>query len=220
MYCVNCGLKLVGRFCGSCGTPATPVGTFLERPATADSIETIPEAQLAGDWRHEVRYAVLLKFPEVRDRLANVQEPSKSMTGDEWMELYDKAFKPLTGVSVQTIAKIAAPIYAKMGIKTGKTRKGAFADPPGQIIVDVLCALARNGLPLSKVHQGQSGCVIEAKMPSDLWSFEGQIVVTVEAHGSRTTVEAATKIPGQLYDWGKSNRCLEKLFGELHAKAA
>ncbi len=211
MFCVNCGLKLGGRFCAGCGTPAGGAALVVAEPQ-----ELIP----IGDWRHEVRYAVLLRFPEVRERLADVPESAKTMTGEEWMELYDKSFKPFTGVSVQTIAKIAAPIYAKMGIKTGKKRTRVFDAPPGQIIVDVLCALARNGLPLVKVHQGESGCVIEAKLPSDLWALEGQVVVTVEGTGTETNVEAATNIPGQLFDWGKSTRCLERLFGDLRARAA
>jgi hypothetical protein len=142
------------------------------------------------------------------------------MTGEEWLGLYDKAFKPLSGVSVQTIASIAAPIYAKMGIKTGKKKTSVFAEPTGQVIVEVLCALAKNGLPLVKVHQGQSGCVIEAKLPSDFWALEGQVIVTVEHAGEGTNVEAATNIPGQLFDWGRSTRCLETLFGDIRAKAA
>ena len=206
MYCVNCGLKLSGRFCAGCGTAA---GSFAEPQMV------IP----IGDWRHEVRYDVLLRFPEVRERLASVPESAKKLTGEEWMDLYDKAFKPLGGVSVRTIASIAGPIYAKMGIKTGKKKSSVFAEPPGQVIVDVLCALARNGLPLVKVHQGQAGCVIEAKLPSDFWALEGQVVVTVEGVREETAVEAVTNIPGQLFDWGKSTRCLENLFDDLRKAA-
>lgn len=208
MFCVNCGLELEGRFCAGCGTPASS--------NLAARQEIVP----LGNWREEVQYATLLRFSEVRKQLANVQPCAAAMTGEEWMALYDKAFKPLTGVSVQTIAKIAAPIYAKLGVKTGKKRTEAFEEPPGQVIVDVLRALAKNGLPLVEVHQGEVGVVIEAKLPSDLWALEGQVVVTVEWFGTETRVEAATNIAGQLFDWGKSTRCLQRIFGELHSKAA
>jgi hypothetical protein len=161
-----------------------------------------------------------LKFAEVRDRLADVPECSKSISGEEWLELYDQAFKPLSGVSAKTVAALAAPLYARMGIKTGKTRSDLLAEPPGEVMLEVLCALARNGLPLVKVHQGESGCVFEAKLPSDLWALEGRMVVTVERSGTQTKVEAATNIPGQLFDWGKSTRYLEKLFAEFRTKAA
>jgi hypothetical protein len=207
MFCVHCGLELSGRFCAGCGTPVAPIAE-------------VPNVLPMGDWQHEVRYAVLLRFPEVRDRLAEVPESAPGMAGEEWLGLYDKAFKPFTGVSVQTIASIAAPIYAKLGIKTGKSRADVLAAPPGRVMVEVLCALARHGLPLVKVQQGKSGCVFEAKLPSDLRSLEGHVIVTVERTGAGTKVEAATNIPGQLFDWGKSTCWLENLFGDLRAKAA
>jgi hypothetical protein len=167
-----------------------------------------------------VRYAVLLHFPEVLDRLAAIPECPKRMTAEEWMGLCDKAFKPLHGVSLKTVASIAGPINAKLGIKTGKSRTEVLAGPTGEVLVQILCALARHGMPLVKVHQGESGCVFEARLPSDLWAAEGRVVVTVERRGEGTRVEAATNIPGQLYDWGKSTRCLERLFGDLGIKAA
>ena len=207
MYCTNCGLKLIGQFCAGCGTRAVPPD---------ETRDVIP----MGDWRHEIRYAVLICFPEVRDRIAALSECAKSVSGEEWLELYDQAFKPLTGVSMKTVASIAAPLYTKMGIKTGKTRSEILADPPGQVMVDVLCALARHALPLVKAHQGESGCVFEAKLPSDLRALEGRVIVTVERAGTQTKVEAATTIPGQLFDWGKSTRCLEKIFADLRTKAA
>ena len=174
----------------------------------------------AGDWRHEIRYAVLIYFPEVRDRLAAVKEDKKGISGETLLDLCDKAMTPLTKVSPKTVAAIAAPLFASLGIKTGATRTETLAGPPGQVIVDVLCTLARHGLPLGKVHQADAGCVLEAKLPADLWAYEGQLVVTIERHGDATKVTAVTTIPGQKYDWGKSNRCLETLFAELHGKAA
>ncbi len=211
MYCTNCGTQGSGNFCGACGTRLADASVPFVKP--------VPEILPANDdWHHEVRYAVLLHFPAVRDRLAAVPEAAKKMTGEAWLGLYDKAIGPLTGspVSLQTVAKIAAPIYAKLGVKTGKSRAATVARPTGLAIVDVLCALARHGLPLDKVHQGDAGCVIEAKLPSDLFALEGQVVVTVERRDARTThVEAATTIPGQWFDWGKSTRCLARLFDDL-----
>jgi hypothetical protein len=210
MYCTNCGLMGTGNFCAACGTRLLPV------PGNEP-----PQVLPAAGWEHEVRYEVLLQFPEVRNRLAKCSNGStKKMTGEEWLGLYDQAFKPLTGVSMKTVAMIVAPLYAKIGIKTGKTRLEVVNEPSGRMIVNALCALAEAGLPLSEVHQGESGVVIEAKLPSDLWAFEGQLLVTIERAGTATKIEAATNIPGQWFDWGKSTRCLEQLFGRLHARAA
>lgn len=207
MFCTNCGTRRTGRFCAGCGKP----------------FENADEAAIefpAADWRNEVRYAVLLYFPEVRARLADVPKCAKRMSGEQWLDICDKAFKPLGGVSLSTVAAIAAPLNEWLGIKTGKTRSETIAAPTGQVIVDVLCAFARHGLSLEQVHQADAGCVLEAKIPSDLWSFEGRLVVTIERAGAATKIEAATNIPGQKYDWGKSNRCLDQLFGDLHAEAA
>jgi hypothetical protein len=207
MYCTSGGLKASGRSCAACGTRTDLPGD-------------VPVVIAVGNWEYEVRYAALLQFPEVRDRLARVPARGRAMTGKEWLGLYDAAFKPQTGVSMKSVAAVAAPIYARLGIKTGKHRTEVLPEPSGRVMVGVLCALARHRLPLVEVHQGESGCVFEAKLPSDLWAFEGQVVVTVERLGATTKVEAATNIPGQLFDWGKSTRCLEKLFGDLRGRAA
>ena len=87
------------------------------------------------------------------------------------------------GFSVKTLTSIVVPLYAKMGIQTGKTRTEVLADPPGKVIVvEVLCAaLAKHGMSLVTVHQVQTrGAVLEAKLPSDFWSYEGKVLVTVE----------------------------------------
>jgi hypothetical protein len=51
-------------------------------------------------------------------------------------------------------------------------------------------------------------------------SMKGRILVTLRADGGRVHIEAATKIPGQIYDWGRSKRMLAKLFGDVDARTA
>jgi hypothetical protein len=62
-----------------------------------------------------------MNFAEVRERFADLPESAKSIAGEEWLELYDLAFRPLSGVSAKTVAAIAASLCARMGINTGKT---------------------------------------------------------------------------------------------------
>jgi len=104
--------------------------------------------------------------------------------------------------------------------KTGKTRSQVFHRPTGRILVALLCSLARRGRPLRHVKQGIDGCVFEATLPSDVWSMAASLVVSVSRAGGATLVEAATTVPGQLYDWGKSKRCLDELFADLSAAPA
>jgi hypothetical protein len=48
-----------------------------------------------------------------------------------------------------------------------------------------------------------------------MWSFAGDIVITVERQKEGTSVEAATVIKGQVFDWGKSKRLLNSLFEDI-----
>jgi len=203
-YCSNCGAKVSGNFCSECGA------------SLKSSDNSGITSKQYSNWDKTTSYEELLSIQSVRDLIAHHATLSKrSMSGEEFLKSCDIAFVPLTGVSLSMIGSIVQPIYAKLGMKTGKTRSASFNNPPGKILVALLCSLARNGRKVCRVQQGQDGCVIEAIIPSDLWSWEGNLVVSVQSKGDDTYVEAATVIKGQLYDWGKSNRCLEELFSDL-----
>jgi len=145
----------------------------------------------------------------------HASESQKRLSASDFLELCDKAFTPLMGVSLAKIGAIVQPIYASVGIKTGKTLKESFAAPAGKVLVAAICSLARRGQPLSEVEQGQDGCLLKAGLPSDMWSVAGDFLVTVERQGQGASVEAATVIKGQLYDWGKSKRMLTALFDDI-----
>ena len=201
MYCSDCGAQATGNFCAHCGTTLCPVEE---------------ELILLADWREEIRYELLLRFPEVRKHVTrHVKQAQKQMSGERFLELCDRAFEPLVGVSLHTVASIVVPIYARMGIRTGKSRSEYIPIPTGQALVAALCSLALYGRSVEHVHQGEDGCVIEAVLPSDIWSWEGQLIISIERSGRGTQVDAATKIAGQLFDWGKSKQCLNQLFEDV-----
>lgn len=204
MFCTNCGTELcgpaaTGNFCAHCGT----------------KIVTLLEA-LPADWSAEHRYETLLRYPEIRSQIECAAAESQSwLTGEQFLKIAEKAFEPLMGVSLDTVTAIALPISRKLGIQTGKSRSELVATPLGQTIVAALCSLARHGRKLTKVHQAEDGCVLEATLPRDIRALAGELLVTIRRVGIQTQVEAATKIPGQLFDWGKSKQCLNQLFAEL-----
>lgn len=206
MYCHVCGAKGYGGYCYGCGA----------KLIVAESVnELIPQ-----DWSDEIRYEVLLRIPEVRDLIArHASQGQEHLSGEKFLELCDKAFGPLAGVSLAKIATIAQPLYASLGVKTGKTRKESFTFPAGRALVAAICSLARHGQPLKGVEQGADGCLLKGGLPSDIWSFAGDFVVSVQSEGQGSTVEAATVIKGQLYDWGKSERVLDELFADIKAVA-
>jgi len=203
MYCSKCGAEANGKFCSSCGAPIQTKVTKL-----SPSRET--------DWSQIIEYEVLLGIPEFRDLIAKHAAQSKQpLSGEAFLNFCDKAFQPISGVSMETLVSIAQPISSKLGIKTGKTRSQVFNNPPGKILLALLCSLARRGQNLQQVKQMQDSCMLEAGIPSDLWSLEGRLVINVSREGAGTCVEAGTIITGQLYDWGKSKRCLNVLFSDL-----
>jgi hypothetical protein len=83
-----------------------------------------------------------------------------------------------------------------------------------------LCSLARHGQTLRGVTQAHDGLLLEASLPSDLFSLDGNLLVSVQRDGTQAEVCGSTHIGGQLYDWGKSNRCLDTLFSDLTREAA
>lgn len=218
MFCSECGAKAMGKFCSHCGTRLVPADSQSEAPAETP----LEVTDLVGDWSQVVQYQTLLRYPEVRDRIAEAaSESTTSMTGEEFLKLCEKALTPLTQVPIPftAIAKISQPLNASLGMKTGKQRAEFVPQPIGQVLVRVLCALARQGRKLKYVRQLEDGCHFKAELGSDLFALAGDLNVVVRLHGDGTLVEASTHIPGQLFDWGKSSRCLEQLINEARAAA-
>jgi hypothetical protein len=215
MFCSECGKEARGKFCWSCGAPLAAI--------TADSEQNRTDL-VAVDWPNLLSYETLLRVPEVRERIARHAAMCKTkFSGEQFLECCDKMLTPLTGgVPLTLIASIAQPISEKLGLKMIKTRVERLSGPPGKVIVAMLCSLAKNGQKLGQVEQESSGCTLHAAMPSDMWSLRGDLAITIRAEGFTTVVEAGLTIPGQVYDWGKSQRALRQLFGDLTdlAKAA
>lgn len=213
VYCHDCGAKAHGNFCAHCGTKliaAAPASSEEQRSANS------PTVVASLDWADEVRYEVLVGIPEVRDSIArHASRAGKHLSAEDFLELCDKAFVPLSGASLAKIGALAVPVYSAFGVKTNKTRKELLPMPPGRVMVAVLCSLVGQGQELIGVEQAEDGCLLRATIPSDLWSFQGECLIQVERQDQGTLVEVATVIPGQLYDWGKSNRFLTHLFNEI-----
>jgi len=173
----------------------------------------------AADWSDEVCYERLLSHEEVRRLLLTAgRQRRPELSGEQFLAAFD-ALVPV-GFSLEKLCAILSPLYARMGIKTGKSSTQRYVLPPGRVLVAVFCSLAGQGIVLSRVDQAADGCVLTATIPSNIWSFAGELVVGVHRDATATVVEAAAQIPGQLYDWGKSKRILEHLFRETQAFAA
>ena len=209
MFCSNCGKPASGNFCSFCGAKLTPA------PETQPANQTAPPPPPAPaqDWSNEINYEALLKNPQVHDLLARQIPPSKTLSGEDFTEAGSKFFK--TAVPAVPLMTVTHDLYVHLGIKTGKSREQTFPQPSGQILVAILCSLIRSGNPVRSVQQASDGCILICDIPSSMFSLTGDLILTITREPTLTRVSAATRVSGQLYDWGLSNRLLNRLFADL-----
>ena len=212
MYCSNCGAEAKGRFCWSCGAPlAGGADSRAEPSGGADLPAEAPDAA-------PLDLTAVARSPEARELVARYAAQARRRTsGEEFLKAFDKPFAALVGVPISPIAAIAQPLHARLGVKTGKERVVTIDRPPRETFLALLCSLARNGQLVRALHRATDGCVVEAVLPSDLWSFEGTILVTLRQADPGTEVRASTVIKGQIFDWGKSNACLDTLLADVRS---
>lgn len=78
--------------------------------------------------------------------------------------------------------------------------------------------MAFHSQAVRSVEQREDGCTLTAEIPSDRKTFGGVLQVDVDRGANRsTTMHAEARIPGQLYDWGKSKQTLTDLFADVLA---
>lgn len=201
MFCSHCGHRAANRFCGNCGQPLEAEGG-------------VAVALVEEPWEEEFRYETLLRSTHVRDTISrHAGFARKGMTGEQFLKICDKLM-PI-GVPMDSLAAVIQPIYAALGISTGKQRVERLPFSVGRVMLRTLCSLARRNQTLKDVRQAADGCVFTSVLPSDLFALEGELLVSLRRRDQGTEVNAATKIGGQWFDWGKSNRALDAFFADL-----
>ena len=208
MFCSQCGTKAAGNFCSGCGTrlPASVV-------AVVDSVSPAVEPL---DWQQDANFENIVRVEVVRTAIAlNVSNAVKGISAEAIFAIYDKLLA--SPIPLERLAAVMQPLYASWGIRTGKERIEVLEAPIGRAIAQCLCSFAKNGQAFLNATHIEGGCLLVAELPSSLCSLKGKLQVTLSGQSARTRVEAATLIPGQVYDWGKSSRCLDRFFSDLHS---
>lgn len=229
MFCTQCGKQAAPEhvFCAGCGTRlaretgAAPMGLMAAaQPVLAEpsaATVSVPTGPLE-DWRETTNYRAVLGHPEVKALVAEAAKAGKAgMTGDEFMKLAQPILDASGsgGVPMKLIAEIATPLYAKMGVKTGKEAKNGYKTPYGRVLAAILCSLASRNQTLVAVHEGTDGCVVMADIPSSLTTGKGKLSLTLERKAEGTMVSSAVVFEGQSSDWGRSQRLLEELHQDI-----
>lgn len=202
MYCANCGQPVSGNFCANCGTPVA--GNVGEKPPAS-----------ALHWTEEPSIPALMANPEVATLIKHYAGQAETkLNADDFLGIFDKIMKP-GGVSMKKIAEISVPIFEKMGVNTAHSTVQTLPFGLHESIVRCVCAIAKDGFPVTKIDLAENGLIIVATMPSDFFSWDGEMLVSMEGLGAETQITIHTKIKGQLYDWGKSKRRMERLIEDL-----
>ncbi|HMD49866.1 MAG TPA: hypothetical protein VKG79_12235 [Bryobacteraceae bacterium] len=209
MFCSECGKQSSGKFCWNCGAPLH----VLEE--TQSSQAAAAPAPAPSDWRDEISYDVLIRNSEVRDLLAKQKPPAYHMTGEEFVEGFGKLLP--VQVPLAPLMNFSKDLGGRLGIHTGKSRAESYARPAGQVIVAALCTLARDGYKIQEARQATDGCVLICEIPSDFFSLAATLMLAFHREQSAVSVHAEVDIQGQMFDWGKSNRCLTQLFNGIAA---
>lgn len=172
----------------------------------------------SADWHDSVDLAVIADHPDV---VAMVEAHSGSrpggMSADQFFDTARPIMKRLGGGSVDAklIAKVAQPLSARLGIRTGRQQTLGLRYPPGQVIAAALVSLASRNQPLKHAEQGEDGCILQAELPSSMFTFAGDLVITLQRHEEGTRVTGAVMVRGQAFDWGHLKRVLKALFDDM-----
>ena len=224
MFCTQCGKAAAPEhvFCAGCGTrlaretaPVMGLMAAVSEPVAAAE----PALPWTGeDWRETTNYRVVLGHPEVKALIADAAKASKAgMSADEFMKLAQPILDASGsgGLPIKLIAEVAAPLYAKMGVKTGKDAKNGYATPYGRVLAAILCSLSSRNQTLMAVHEGTDGCVVQAEIPSSMTTWKGKLSMTLERKAEGTLVSSAVVFEGQSSDWGRSKRVLDDLHQDI-----
>jgi len=203
MFCSECGCGVSGKFCSNCGTR-------VQLGGEADYGEF--------DWRQSCDFERITRVAEVRQRVEQAKSDADKVSGSQMLGLIDAAASPLMGgLSSLAIAKVTQPLTAKLGFKTGKERREFVTLPPGQVLANLAVTLASIEHSITSVTFGDDHCHIQATLPPDLRAMEACLTVKVERAEQGAWIAASAVVEGQLYDWGKCQSRLDRLFTGLRA---
>jgi hypothetical protein len=209
MFCSQCGVKASGKYCHQCGS-------LLQSP---DSVVVLRDEDLVPDpkdWETDAQYENIVRVEAVRTVIArHAAHATKGLSAEQILAIYDKIAP--SPIPLENLVALVQPLYESWGIRTGKNRSELIETPIGRAIARTLCSLAKHGQTFQSAEQHDSGCVLTAELPSSVCSLKGKLTISLLRRERCTQVAAATAIGGQVYDWGKSKRCLEQLFGDLRS---
>lgn len=209
MFCTHCGRQLEDRdrFCAACGAPL--------------SADAVPQSQSVSrdlDWRSSRDFREILAHPEVQARIRRVAGSTPGgMSADDWLKMAQPLMSLAGAKSLKltTLKDSAVSFYEKLGVTTERNLQRSFEASFGEILAAALCSLAARNQPITDIESAEDGCVLAARAPSSLWSWEGTLALVFEIRSDGTQLTATSIVPGRAFDWGGKNKRLETLFDDI-----
>jgi hypothetical protein len=168
------------------------------------------------DW---MTYRQVADDPRCQEILKWAAADAKTqMSGEEFLDAFTKAVKiPLPAGAMGAALGRA---YGAIGIKTGKSASHRVGQPFGYVLLGALCYLAANSMPVADIADADRHCLIQAVLPSSMWSWKGRMLIAVRGVDGGADVEGTINIKGQLFDRGRSRRALHGLFDTVDERAS
>lgn len=174
----------------------------------------------SSGWQDEINCERLYSYPNVRSYLESQRRTNNYMSADDFYKQYGKIMKSTFGtpssLGVDVGRALAQRLVRQLGIKTGKERTEGIYLPCGKVLVAILAHLVHEGIELEAVEQFSEGCLLTCTVPSSLATERGEMEIGVGRQGSNTLVVAGVTF-GQVFDWGRANKIIDKLFQAARA---
>lgn len=205
MFCNQCGESLATnhKFCAKCGTPVAHADTVTEKKS---------------GWHNDKNVRAVLNNPEVIRLIENAKgSHDQGLSAKEFFKDVAPFMKAVNvgKQPLETMSEIVPAWYSALGIKSGSSSKHSTSLSIGRVIAAAACSLASRNMPLIDAAQASDGVILKGKIGSSIWTFGGEMIVTLSETNIGTEIEAVVVIPGQFFDWGASKDYITNLFTDV-----
>lgn len=193
--CPICNKEAPGNYCAHCGAEQ-------------------PRALAALNWKQETNVPLILKHPEVRDRLERLPSPNKpAIDGEKAAKAIDTVIG-LFGPS-GVLTKIAIPFYIKIGIKCRRKREASIKAPIGEVVVAALGFAIETGMVLESHEHDPKACTLVFNIPSNMRTYKGTLTCALTTTDTGVNLQAEALFPGQIWDWRRGKELLTSFLEAL-----
>lgn len=175
------------------------------------------DQRLLGDYESLM---ALLNDSRARKIITSYATYSKrGLNGDDFLKIVDRVQGACLGatpiIPLDICAKIGHALWSSIGITKSAQREREFLMKFGYVSLSCICYLSKNGMEIISTSEGASRCVIEARVPGTLLTYEGRLYSSIQMQGSAAQVSVAVAFRGQAFDWGRSHRLLDDLMNNI-----